>query len=317
MNLISVVIPIFNEEETIKELIERIDSSTRTKNLANYNFEFIFVDDGSKDCSVQLLNECALKGKRVVVLSRNFGHQNAVIAGIDASCGDAVIVMDGDLQDPPELISNLIHEWEKGADVVHTVRKKRHGESFLKKASANVFYKVLNYLSNTDIPMNSGDFKLLDRQVVDELVRMPEQSLYLRGLISWIGFKQEFIEYERDPRYAGHGKYSLRKMLRLALDAVFGFSEKPLYLIAKTGLFGTLMSVILLLYFCWGWYVDRDGMALGWMSIIVVILLLGSFQILALGFIGLFVGRIYRQTTQRPRYVVNQNRSSRHGVQDV
>jgi glycosyltransferase involved in cell wall biosynthesis len=311
MSRLSIVIPIFNEQETVSELVRRLDDVIGSDQLSAHSFEIIFVDDGSTDSSTLNLKDCIKNGGpyRIIVLSRNFGHQNAVMAGIEASKGDAVVMMDGDLQDPPELIVDMILEWIDGSDIVHTVRRSRQGESFLKKFSASLFYKVLNFLSDTKIPLNSADFKLLDRQVVDELKKLPEQSLYLRGLVSWIGFRQSYVEYDRDPRYAGAGKYTLKKMLRLAGDAVFGFSDKPLYLIAKAGILGILFSALLFLYFCWGWIVDRDGMALGWMSIVAVILALGSFQILALGIIGLYVGKIYRQTIMRPRYVINHRQT--------
>lgn len=312
MSRISIVVPIFNEEETVTELVRRMDDVIGSNHVSNHSFEVIFVDDGSTDNSTLNLKECINNRVpyRIIILSRNFGHQNAVMAGIEASKGDAVVVMDGDLQDPPELLIDMIAEWLAGFDIVHTVRRIRKGESFAKKITASLFYKCLNFLSDTKIPLNSADFKLLDRQVVDELIKLPEQSLYLRGLVSWIGFRQTYVEYDRDPRYAGTRKYTLKKMLRLAGDAVFGFSDKPLYLIAKAGVFGTLLSALLFLYFCWGWIVDRDGMALGWMSIVTVVLALGSFQILALGIIGLYVGKIYRQTLMRPRYVINHRRTS-------
>lgn len=299
---LSVVLPIYNEEETIPELHRRLNEVLSP--LESY--EVIFVNDGSADRSVEIISELRAIDPHIklVNLSRNFGHQAAITAGIDHSGGRAVILMDADLQDPPELIPQLLEQWRTGAEVVFAVRKKRQ-ESFLKRGAYFTFYRLLQLISNIDIPLDSGDFCLMDRKVVNQIKALPEKNRFLRGLRSWIGYKQVALPYERDARYAGEAKYTFRKLVRLALDGIFSFSSFPLRLAIYIGLLTCLAGVMYLVYVV-GFYFLRGLAPQGWTSLITLVLLIGGMQLLLLGVIGEYIARIYDEAKRRPNYVVRE-----------
>ena len=300
---VSVVIPIYNEQQVLPELLERLDKAlggtART-------YEAIFVDDGSSDRSLEMLREAAERDSRIKVLSfsRNFGHQTAITAGINHTDGDAVIVMDGDLQDPPELISDLLAKWEEGCEVVYAVRRHRK-EGPLKRAAYWLSYRVLGRMSAIKIPLDSGDFGLMDRRVVDLLKAMPERNRFVRGLRCWTGFRQAPLEYERAARSAGEAKYTFVKLLRLATDGLFSFSYSPLRLATSVGLVVSILALIyvvkvLIWHFC-GW-VDEETPR-GWTTTIIAILFLGGVQLVTIGILGEYIGRIYEEVKRRPLYV--------------
>ena len=304
VRLLSVVAPVFNEEATIREFYGRVCSA-----LEGLTFELVLVDDGSRDGSAAALEEIAVADPRVrvVYLSRNFGHQTALTAGLDHASGDAIVMLDADLQDPPELILEMIDRWREGSDVVYAVRKAREGETAFKLATASWFYKLFDKLAQVDLEPNSGDFRLLDRRALDALLAMTERSRFLRGMTVWVGFTQTAVSYERDARHAGETKYTLRKMLRFSLDAIASFSHLPLQLATYVGLlsagvaFIAIPVVILLRIF--------DSYLPGFGSITIAILLLGGIQLIALGVIGEYVGRIYDEVKHRPLYIVREERN--------
>ena len=297
--MLSVVVPIHNEEETLPELHRRLLAVLAPLGA----HEIVFVDDGSTDRSWELMGE--LGGARLVRLSRNFGHQAAISAGLDAARGDAVVVMDGDLQDPPELIAELVARWHDGNDVVYAVRAQRAGERAWRLAAIRLYYKLLRRIAGNDIPENVGDFRLMSRRVVDALNAMPERSRFLRGMTSWVGFRQVGVEYDRDARYAGESKYGPRKLLRLALDGITSFSTVPIKLVAWLGFVCVVFCLIVL---AWALYTRffTDAAPQGWTSLLVVVLLLGGVQLLSLGIIGQYVARIFDEAKQRPLYLVSE-----------
>lgn len=300
--LISVVVPMYYEEEVANECYFEL---TKIMQTLDYNYEIIFVNDGSKDRTNEILFAIAKEDTHVRVFnfSRNFGHQIAVTCGIDNSKGDAVILIDADLQDPPSLINEMVSSWENGADVVYAVRKKRDGETWFKLTTAKMFYNFLEFMTDVAIPKDTGDFRLMDRKVVDALMQMPERSRFIRGMVSWVGFKQQPILYERQKRFAGETKYPFKKMLKFAIDAILSFSSKPLKLIETIGIVSVVISTGVLLYalVCkvLGLYVVD-----GWTSLIVVITFLGGIQLLSVGIIGEYVARIYDESKNRPLYIV-------------
>jgi polyisoprenyl-phosphate glycosyltransferase len=302
--LLSVVAPVYNEEELVELFVERAGAA-----VADYPYELVIVNDGSSDSTPELLDRIAAEDPRVRVvhLSRNFGHQAALTAGLEHAAGDVVAMIDADLQDPPELIPTMIGQWERGNDVVYAVRKQREGETAFKLATASWFYKLFNKLAQVDLEPNSGDFRLLDRRALDALLTMTERSRFLRGMTVWVGFQQTAVEYERDARHAGETKYTLRKMLRFSLDAIASFSHLPLQLATYVGLlsagvaFIAIPVVIVLRIF--------DSYLPGFGSITIAILLLGGIQLIALGVIGEYVGRIYDEVKHRPLYIVREERN--------
>lgn len=300
---LTVVLPTYNEQENIPELYRRL---TQTLKFLSGNYELIFINDGSTDGSIDLLSKLRESDKKVKIInfSRNFGHQAAVSAGIDYSRGKAVVLMDTDLQDPPEILPDILKEWENGAEVVYAVRKERK-ERAIKKAAYFSFYRLLQLISNIDIPLDSGDFCLLDKQVVDQIKAMPERNRFIRGLRSWVGFKQVAFPYERDARFAGEVKYTFRKLVKLGLDGILSFSSFPLRLAT---FFGLLTSAIGLLYllFIVGFYFFGGRSPQGWTSIIAVFLLISGIQMIVLGMIGEYIARIYDETKQRPNYIVRE-----------
>ena len=298
---LSVVVPVFNEQETLAELYRRLALAVTPGDA----WEIVLVDDGSSDGSWPLMCELAAADPRVrlVRLSRNFGHQAAITAGLDASRGDAVVVIDGDLQDPPELISELVSRWRDGYDVVYAVRTEREGESRLRLLSIAVFYKVMRRVAGGDIPENVGDFRLMSRRVVDALAAMPERARFLRGMTSWVGFRQTGVAYRRDPRYAGASKYPPRKLVRLALDGITSFSTVPIKLVAWIGFALVVVCLGVLVWVLYTRLFTNDAPQ-GWTSLLVVVLLLGGVQLLSLGVIGEYVARIFDEAKQRPLYFV-------------
>jgi dolichol-phosphate mannosyltransferase len=311
MHNISVVIPVFNEEDSLPELFKRL-SSLNDSRPDDYQFEFLLVNDGSSDDSLNLiLNQVEKHSSfKVLSFSRNFGHQAALLAGITYAKGDAVVAMDADLQDPPEIIHELIAQWESGSDVVYAERRQRNGESIFKKASAAMFYGLIDWLSETDLPRNVGDFRLMDRRIVNLLIDLPEKSLYLRGLVAWVGFKQTSVLYDRDSRYAGETKYSLNKMVNLATDALISFSERPLRIVTRLGFLVTMAAFLLLGFFLITYIWGSDNQVHGWLSMIFAVLFLGGIQLICLGIVGEYISRIYRESKGRPLFIVDENKSS-------
>lgn len=304
LNLLSVIAPVYNEQELIDVFVARTCAA-----VADYNFELILVNDGSTDDTAELLDRLAAADARVRVvhLSRNFGHQAALTAGLEHALGEAVAMIDADLQDPPELIPTMVEHWAQGSDVVYAVRRQREGETAFKLATAAGFYRMFNKLTQVDLEPNSGDFRLLDRRALDALLSMTERSRFLRGMTVWVGFTQTAIPYERDARHAGETKYTLRKMLRFSLDAIASFSHLPLQLATYLGMlfaglaFIAIPVVIALRIF--GSYLPGFG------SITIAILLLGGIQLIAIGVIGEYVGRIYDEVKHRPLYIVREERN--------
>jgi polyisoprenyl-phosphate glycosyltransferase len=299
LRLLSVVAPVYNEQELVEEFYGRV-----TKALAGFDFELVLVDDGSKDGTPAILQRLASTDPRVhvVYLSRNFGHQTALTAGLDHARGDAVVMLDADLQDPPELITRMIDHWRAGCDVVYAVREHREGESYFKLATARWFYKLFDKLTQVELQHNSGDFRLLDRRALNALLSMRERSRFLRGMTVWVGYRQAAVPYHRDPRYAGETKYTLPKMLRFSLDAIFSFSHRPLQLATLLGfLVSTLALVaipVVVILRILGSYLPGFG------TITIAILLLGGIQLIAIGIIGEYVSRIYDEVKNRPLYLV-------------
>jgi dolichol-phosphate mannosyltransferase len=299
--MLSVVAPVFNEEKVLAEFHRRVGAA-----LEGVDYELILVDDGSQDSSPQILRELAGSDPRVrvIALSRNFGHQAALSAGLDHARGDAVAWLDSDLQDPPELLREMVEKWREGAEVVYAVRRTREGEGRFKLASATGFYRVFSRLARMDPDATSGDFRLLDRRAVDVLKAMPERNRFLRGMTVWVGFTQTAVPYDRDPRYAGETKFTLRRMVRFSLDAITSFSNVPLQLAT---LLGFAFSVIAFLGIpvAIGFRIAGEFVP-GVATILLVVLMLGGIQLITLGIVGEYIGRIYEEVKGRPLYVVRE-----------
>ena len=301
---ISLVIPIFDEQEVLPELFKRLEQ-VAVSNSENFQLSIIFVDDGSTDESVNIIKQKSIDLEfKLIQFSRNFGHQAAVMAGITSADGDAVVIMDADLQDPPEVIAELVKQWQKGFHVVYGKRISRDGESLFKKTSAAMFYRLMHWLTEVEIPLDSGDFRLIDKKVADSLKGMNEKSIFIRGLIAWMGYKQTPVEYHREARFAGKTKYPLKKMVALASDAILAFSEKPLRLISKIGAAIFFVAISFSAFVVVSTILGLGYRAPGWLSIMLAILTLSGFQILCLGVIGSYVLRVYRQTRNRPVFLV-------------
>ena len=305
LELLSVCAPVYNEEDLVEEFHRRMSAA-----LAGLNYELIIVDDGCRDSTPEKLDALAERDPRlrVVHLSRNFGHQAALTAGLEHARGDAVAMIDADLQDPPELIPEMVAAWEEGSDVVFMVREERQGETAFKLATARWFYTLFRKLAQVDLVPNSGDFRLLDRRALDALLSMGERNRFLRGMTVWVGFTQTAIHYRRDPRLAGETKYPLRKMLRFSLDAIASFSHLPLQIATYLGfLFAGVafiaIPVVIILKFTGG-YLPGFG------AITITILMIGGLQLIALGLIGEYVGRIYDEVKHRPLYIVREERNA-------
>ena len=306
MKKISVVIPMYYEEEVAEECYKRLTKVL--KSINNYSYEIIFVNDGSKDKTLPILEGIAEKDKdvKVISFSRNFGHQCAVTAGIKFVTGDAVVIIDADLQDPPELIPDMLKLWEEGNEVIYAKRKTREGESKFKLFTAKMFYKTLNALSDVEIPKDTGDFRLVDRKVVDTINNMPEHNKFLRGLFSWVGYKQTPFEYERKERFAGKTKYPLKKMIKLASDGIISFSSKPLKLVGGIGILTILISIVLLIYSIVSYIFKLNNLTSGWTSIMVAITFFSGVQLLSIWIIAEYIARIYDESKQRPQYIIDK-----------
>jgi polyisoprenyl-phosphate glycosyltransferase len=299
--VLSIVVPVYNERETVDELCRRL-----TGVLAPLGpYEVVLVDDGSTDGTWDALRALAAADERLRLLrlSRNFGHQIALTAGLDTARGNAVVLIDGDLQDPPEVIPELVACWEEGYDVVYAFRERREGESRLRLFAIGAFYRVFRRMAATDIPADTGDFRLLSRRAVDALARMPERARYLRGMTSWIGFRQTGVGYRRDARYAGTSKYPFTKLVGLALDGITSFSVAPIRVVTRLGY---VMLVFCVGVLAWTLYTRffTDNAPQGWTSLLAAVLLLGGMQMLGIGIVGQYIARIFEETKQRPLYFV-------------
>lgn len=306
MKKISVVIPMYYEEEVVNECYIR--TKVVLNSLSNYEHEIIFVNDGSKDKTLEMLEKIASEDKNVKVLSfsRNFGHQPAVTAGLKYVTGDCTLIIDSDMQDPPELLVDMIKLWEQGNDVIYAKRKTRKGESKFKLLTAKMFYRILNGLSDVEIPRDTGDFRLADKKVIDVINSMPEHNKFLRGLFSWVGFKQTPIEYERQERFAGKTKYPLKKMIKLASDGIISFSTKPLRLIGGIGIISIFISIILLIYALVSYIFNLNDLASGWTSMMVAITFFAGVQLVSIWMISEYIARIYDDTKNRPEYIIDK-----------
>jgi len=301
---IAIIIPLYNEEQVFEELEKRL---TNLSNKHDFEFEFILVDDGSADSTPALMEKLSLSDNRFksVFLSRNFGHQIAVSAGMaNVSNPDAIMIIDGDLQDPPELVADFYDQIKAGYDVVYAIRKKRK-ENWIKKISYWMFYRILNAISSINIPLDSGDFCMISKRVNDEIALMPERSRFIRGMRTWVGFRQIGIEYERNARYAGEAKYGFKMLFKLAYDGIFNFSEVPLRLITKLGFVVVTLSLFYIFFVLIMMMIGKN-IPQGFLSTIIAISLFSGVQLICLGVIGEYLSRIYEQVKGRPLYIIKK-----------
>lgn len=302
---ISVILPIFNEEETITALYERLEK------VLSQNFQFyevILVNDGSTDKSLSIIQQICNQNRsyRYISFSRNFGHQKALLAGIRNARGGAVVIMDSDLQDPPECIPALYHKLREGYEMVYTQRVTRKGESLFKVFTAKMFYRLLNFFSPIDIPLDAGDFRIMSRKFVDTLKKLPEKNIFLRGQMAWIGYKSTFVRYERDPRYAGKTKYSLKKMLWFAFNGITAFSNFPLQIASFLGILFSIVAFLIMLYAVYSKFILNQAVT-GWTSIMVSTMFIGGVQLLCIGIIGEYISRIANDVRNRPDYIIEES----------
>jgi dolichol-phosphate mannosyltransferase len=304
-SFLSIVIPCYKEEQVLIETHKRL--SQALAKLQDYDYELVYVDDGSPDQTLPILRRIQQGDPRVRVVSfsRNFGHQVAVTAGLEHSKGDAVVVIDADLQDPPEVIPEMLALWRNGADVVYGVRAEREGESRFKRFTAKMFYRIINRLSDTPIPIDTGDFRLMDRRAVEALLSMPERDRFIRGMVAWVGFRQEAVKYRRASRFAGTTKYPLRKMIRFATDGILSFSLVPLKIATWMGLVVATLSLLGIIYALVVRLMTKMWVA-GWAFLIIAILFLGGIQLVFLGVMGEYLGRVYGEVKRRPLYFVKE-----------
>lgn len=302
--MISVIVPLYNEEEVIGESYRRL---TNVMQNLGEEYELILINDGSRDRTAALAAELCEQDShvRLICFSRNFGHQIAITAGMDYAAGDAIVIIDADLQDPPEIIPQMVEKWKEGYHVVYGKRIRRQGETIFKKVTAKLFYRFLKRMTQVDIPTDTGDFRLMDRKVCDAMKRLGERNRYVRGLVSWVGFRQYALEYVRDERFAGETKYPFKKMLKLAMDGISSFSYKPLKLATMMGFALSGLSFLYLLFvliqkLC-GWPTVE-----GWASILAVQLFFNGVVLIILGIIGSYIGRIYEEAKGRPLYIVQE-----------
>lgn len=307
MKKISVVIPMYYEEEVVDICYKRVVNNLK-KLSDKYNYEIIFINDGSKDSTLEILKKIASNDDNVKIISfsRNFGHQAAVTAGIRNVTGDAIIIMDADLQDPPELFEGMIEKWEEGYEVVYGKRKTREGESIFKLLTARMFYNTLNKLSEIEIPKDTGDFRLVDRKVIDVIATLPEHNKFLRGLFSWVGFNQYAYEYNRVNRVAGKTKYPFKKMFKLATDGILSFSAKPLKIVGAIGIFSVIVSIIILIYSIVSYMFKLNSLTPGWTSIMCTMTFIGGIILISLWMIGEYIARIYEESLGRPEYIIDE-----------
>ena len=303
--MLSIVVPMLNEETNVREMYQRCSKTMMDSALT---YEIIFVDDGSTDGTLKRLKEIASQDDKVKVLalSRNFGHQLAVTAGLEHALGDAVVVMDGDLQDPPELILDMIDKWRQGYQVVYAKRRGRKGEGIFKKGTAFLFYRILRLLTTTQVPTDTGDFRLLDRAVVDALKDIGERNRFIRGLVSWVGFRQTGVEFQREERLSERTKFPTRKMIRFALNAIFSFSDKPLKIATFLGVISSALGFVMILWGLYSKFFMPETTVRGWTSVFVAVLFLGGVQLFAIGIIGEYISRIYDESKGRPLYIVSE-----------
>ena len=301
---ISVIIPCYNEEAVIGSTYQRLKQVMQAHGFSKH--ELIFINDGSGDRTFELLRDVSKNDAAVKLInfSRNFGHQPAVTAGIHHCSGDIAIIIDADLQDPPEVFPEMvaIHK-EQGANVVYAVRKEREGETYFKKISAKYFYKFINKLSETPIPLDTGDFRLIDKKVIDEFRKLKENNKFIRGLISWIGFKQVPFYYNRMERLAGESKYPIRKMLKFATTGILYFSKRPLQIAVSIGLLCTVVSMLLLFYVLWGFFFS-NRMVSGWASTVLIIIFFSGIQLVSLGLVAQYIANIFDEVKHRPEYII-------------
>lgn len=305
MEKLSIIIPIYNEESNIYKLYDRMLSVVTKLPLT---YEFIFINDGSKDQSIQLIKSLTTKDTHVkyIDFSRNFGHQIAVTAGLDKCTGDKIVIIDADLQDPPELIGEMYEKMKEGYEVVYAKRRSRKGESFLKKFTARTFYRTLASLTSVEIPVDTGDFRIMDRKIVEVLKQMPEQHKFLRGQISWIGFRQTYIEYDRDERHGGQTGYTYKKMIRFALDGITSFSNVPLKFATISGFVVSGIAFLIMLYALYSRFILKDYVP-GWTSLILSIMFIGGVQLICVGIIGEYISRLGDNVRKRPLYIVRDS----------
>jgi glycosyltransferase involved in cell wall biosynthesis len=305
---ISVIIPIYNESSNIHTLYERL---TKVVAAIHQEYELIFINDGSADNSLELIKKLAEEDTHIkyINFSRNFGHQIAVTAGLDHTCGNAVVIIDADLQDPPELIAEMYKKMGEGYEVVYAKRRSRKGESFLKKYTAKMFYRVLGSITSISIPVDTGDFRIMDKKIVEVLKQMPEQQKFLRGQISWIGFNQTYIEYDRQERLSGETGYTYKKMIRLALDGITSFSNAPLTFATVSGFLVSGIAFVIMLYALFSKFVLKDYIA-GWTSLMLSVMFIGGIQLLSIGIIGEYISRMNTNVRNRPLYIVKEKNIS-------
>ncbi len=310
--LLSVVIPVYNEEKSIDPLVARLEPI-----LKDFNHELIFIDDGSRDKTFALIKKIALENQRIKIasFSRNFGHQIALTCGYQLATGNCVITLDADLQDQPEIIPEMVKKWQEGFKIVYAQRKKRETDSFFKLYTAKLFYRFINFLSDTTIPNDVGDFRLLDREVVDFINALPERARFLRGLVAWGGFSSTYVYFERGKRDAGTTHYTFSKMLNFALDGITSFSVKPLRLATYAGFLTASIGFLGIVYAILGRIFLPTYWVTGWTALFVGIMFLGGVQLITIGIIGEYIGKIYQEVQRRPHYIIKEKVNiSRHEV---
>lgn len=301
----SVIIPIYNEELNIPNLVTRLRPVVEKIGMS---YELVFVNDGSRDNSIHLIKALALADNRVryIDFSRNFGHQIAVSAGVDLCKGNVIAIIDADLQDPPELIEEMIGLIKQGNEVVYAKRRSRKDKSFIKKIAYKTFYRLLARISNVDVPLDTGDFRVMTRKVAEVLKNMPEQHKFLRGQIAWLGFKQTFVEYDRDVRAAGEPGYTYKKLFQLAFDGITGFSNAPLRLATIMGFVVSGISALFIMYALFGYLFFKEGMPKGWTSLMITISFIGGVQLICIGIIGEYISKLQTDIRKRPLYIINE-----------
>ncbi|VVA43299.1 putative enzyme [Candidatus Roizmanbacteria bacterium] len=304
--LLSVIIPVFNEEQNIDPLLKRLIPI-----LKNYQYEIIFVDDGSKDKTSSIIKKQLVKNKDIKLISfyRNFGHQMALVAGYEVAHGDCVITIDADLQDPPEIIPQMIEKWQSGAKIVYAKRNERQGDNFFKKTTATIFYRLINFLSDTPIPQEVGDFRLLDKQVVEFLNNLSERPSFLRGLVSWGGYPTEFVYFKREKRFSGETHYGFFKMLNFALEGITSFSIKPLRIATYFGFMSGIFGFLGIIYELIQKAISPQSFVIGWAGLFTAIMFIGGIQLITIGIIGEYVGKIYQEVQKRPKYIIKEKRN--------
>jgi len=301
--LLSIIIPVYNEQENIQPLLNRL-----LPVLKKYNYEIIFIDDGSGDNTAAMIKNAAGNNPNIklVIFQRNFGHQMALTAGYQKAKGDGIISMDADLQDPPEIIDAMVKKWQKGTRVVYAKREKRDVDAPFKKWTAQVFYKFINFLSDTQIPADVGDYRLLDKEVVKFLNNLPEQSRFLRGLVSWGGFPADFVHFDREKRFAGETHYPFSKMLNFALEGITSFSTKPLRLASYLGFITGSIGFLGMIYAILGRIFLPRYWVTGWTALFVGIMFLGGVQLITIGIIGEYIGKIYKEIQKKPQFLIKE-----------